>query len=97
MSKAAAAAPGRVKPKVAIVYSEGTGSLESRSFAQWVGASLADTGYATAILVGWDSEKPFEAPAHKRIKYYPIGKTKAQEAPVSDCFFGSISSIAEVK
>ena len=83
---------GYVKPQVAIIYSENDDeSLESKYFGHWLAGYLASTGYAHPVLIAFHATKMFEAAPMKRIKFYPIGKTKPQEAPVADITFGTIT------
>jgi hypothetical protein len=82
---------GYIKPKVGIVYSENDSmSLESKNLAFWLAGSIADSGYATAVLIGYNEEKIFDVAASRRVKYYPCGKNRPQDAPLSDCTFGAI-------
>ena len=82
---------GYIKCKIGVIYSENeTQSLESKNLAFWLAASLADTGYAQTVLIAYNGDNVFDVPAQKRIRYYPFGKSKPQDAPLSDCTFGSL-------
>jgi hypothetical protein len=83
--------PGYTKPRVGIIYSDNEKtSLESRNFSFWLAGVLANTGYANCILIAYNPDNLFDVPATKRIRYYPIGKSKHQDAPISDCTFGNL-------
>ena len=47
------------------------------------------------MLIGWNEERPFDVPANKRIKFMPVGKNKPLDAPIADCTFGGIGTVAE--
>lgn len=74
----------RVKPRVAIIYSESEKqSLESKNLAHYLCGMLSKSGYAQMYMVPFNPSDSAKVPSNNKVRYISSKSSQPAEVPVS--------------